>query len=110
VREMLIHLGQAGIETPFYRFDTQKPYCGFGLSGTCCKNCCHMGPCRITQKSPKSICGADAHVIVAHNILRWVVVAVSVYGARGYEVMLALKGAAVGNLVRWPGFVRQSEG
>ncbi|WP_243688710.1 hypothetical protein [Geotalea toluenoxydans] len=41
VREMLQHMGKIGIETPFDRFDTQKPHCGFGLSGTCCKNC-HM--------------------------------------------------------------------
>ena len=43
VREMLLHMEQAGIETPFDRFDAQKPHCGFGLSGVCCKNC-HMGP------------------------------------------------------------------
>ena len=97
VREMLLHMEQAGIETPFDRFDAQKPHCGFGLSGTCCKNC-HMGPCRITPKSPKGVCGADAHVIVARNILRWVAAGVGAHGARGREVMLALKGAAEGNL------------
>lgn len=97
VREMLIHMEQAGIDTPFDRFDAQKPHCGFGLSGTCCKNC-HMGPCRITPKSPKGVCGADAHVIVARNILRWVAAGVGAHGARGREVMLALKGAAEGEL------------
>jgi len=97
VREMLLHMEQAGIETPFDRFDAQKPHCGFGLAGTCCKNC-HMGPCRITPKSPKGVCGADAHVIVARNILRWVAAGVAAHGARGREVMLALKGAAEGNL------------
>ena len=97
VREMLLHMEQAGIETPFDRFDAQKPHCGFGMSGTCCKNC-HMGPCRITPKSPKGVCGADAHVIVARNILRWVAAGVGAHGARGREVMLALKGAAEGKL------------
>ena len=97
VREMLRHLEQAGIETPFDRFDRQKPLCGFGLSGTCCKNC-HMGPCRITPKSPKGVCGADAHLIVARNILRWTAAGVAAHGARGREVMLALKGAAEGTL------------
>lgn len=93
VREMLAHLDQAGIETPFDRFDAQKPHCGFGLNGTCCKNC-HMGPCRITPKSPKGVCGADAHLIVARNVLRWTAAGVAAHGARGREVMLALKGAA----------------
>jgi len=97
VRKMLEHMEQAGIETPFGRFDAQKPHCGFGLNGTCCKNC-HMGPCKITPKSPKGVCGADAHLIVARNILRWTAAGVAAHGARGREVMLALKGAADGSL------------
>jgi carbon-monoxide dehydrogenase catalytic subunit len=97
VREMLLHMEQAGIESPFDRFDAQKPHCGFGLNGTCCKNC-HMGPCKITPKSPKGVCGADAHLIVARNILRWTAAGVAAHGARGREVMLALKGAADGTL------------
>ncbi len=93
VRKMLVHLEKAGIDTSFDRFDTQKPHCGFGLNGTCCKNC-HIGPCRITPKSPKGVCGADAHLIVARNILRWTAAGAAAHGARGREVMLALKGAA----------------
>jgi carbon-monoxide dehydrogenase catalytic subunit len=90
---MLVHLEQAGIDTSFDRFDAQKPHCGFGLNGTCCKNC-HIGPCRITPKSPKGVCGADAHLIVARNILRWTAAGAAAHGARGREVMLTLKGAA----------------
>ena len=93
VREMLVHMEQAGIGSSFDRFDAQKPHCGFGLNGTCCKNC-HIGPCRITPKSPKGVCGADAHLIVARNILRWTAAGAAAHGARGREVMLALKGAA----------------
>lgn len=93
VREMLVHMEQAGIDSSFDRFDAQKPHCGFGLNGTCCKNC-HIGPCRITPKSPKGTCGADAHLIVARNILRWTAAGAAAHGARGREVMLALKGAA----------------
>jgi len=97
VREMLKHMEQAGIETPFDRFDAQKPHCGFGMAGTCCKNC-HIGPCRITPRSPRGVCGADAHLIAARNILRWTAAGVAAHGARGREVMLALKGAAEGTL------------
>jgi carbon-monoxide dehydrogenase catalytic subunit len=97
VKEMLQHLEKVGIETPFDRFDAQKPHCGFGLSGTCCKNC-HMGPCKITPKSPRGVCGADEHLIVARNMLRWTAAGVAAHGARGREVMLALKGAAEGTL------------
>jgi len=97
VREMLTHMEQVGIETSFDRFDAQKPHCGFGMAGTCCKNC-HIGPCRITPKSPRGVCGADAHLIAARNILRWTAAGVAAHGARGREVMLALKGAAEGSL------------
>ncbi len=97
VREMLRHMEQAGIETAFDRFDAQKPLCAFGLNGTCCKNC-HMGPCRITPRSPRGVCGADAHLIVARNLLRWTAAGAAAHGARGREVMLALKGAAEGSL------------
>ena len=97
VRTMLRHLEEAGIETSLDRFDAQKPHCGFGLNGTCCKNC-HMGPCRITPKSPRGVCGADAHLIVARNLLRWTAAGAAAHGARGREAMLALKGAADGSL------------
>lgn len=97
VRDMLGKLESAGIETAFDRFDAQKPHCAFGLEGTCCKNC-HMGPCRVTAKKPRGVCGADANLIAARNILRWTAAGVAAHGARGREVMLALKGAADGSL------------
>ena len=97
VRAMLERMEAIGIETAFDRFDAQKPHCAFGLEGTCCKNC-HMGPCRVTPKKPRGVCGADANLIAARNILRWTAAGVAAHGARGREVMLALKGAADGTL------------
>lgn len=43
--------------------------CGFGLQGVCCRLCSN-GPCRVTPKAPKGICGATADVIVSRNFLR----------------------------------------
>lgn len=97
VKEMLIHMDEIGCETVFDRFDAQKPQCGFGLAGVCCKNCT-MGPCKITKKSPRGVCGADADVIVARNLLRSVVAGVAAHGARGRESMLTLKYAAEGKI------------
>lgn len=51
------------------RYNTQVPQCNFGLSGVCCKNC-NMGPCRITPKASRGVCGAAADVIAARNLLR----------------------------------------
>ncbi len=97
VREMLLHMQDLGIETAFDRFDAQKPQCTFGLAGICCKNC-SMGPCKITPKAPRGVCGADADVIVARNILRAIAAGTAAHGARGRESMLALKMAAEGKV------------
>lgn len=95
VREMLLRMEELGLETTFDRFDAQQPQCTFGLAGTCCKNC-FMGPCKITKKSPRGVCGADADVIAARNLLRHVASGTAAHGARGRESMLALKLAAQG--------------
>mgnify|MGYP001191719378 CR=1 FL=1 len=100
VRQMLDHAAMEGLETCFDRFDAQKPHCRFGLAGSCCRNCA-MGPCRITEKSPRGVCGANADVVVARNLLRSLAAAVSSHGARSREVMLALKAAAAGQYP-WP--------
>lgn len=97
VKEMLVHFENSGCETCFDRFDSQKPHCSFGIAGVCCKNC-NMGPCKVTKKSPRGVCGADADLIVARNLLRWAAAGVAAHGARGREVMLALKASAEGQL------------
>ncbi len=97
VRDLLLHMDKLGIETVFDRFDAQKPQCSFGLAGVCCRNCT-MGPCKVTKRSPKGVCGADADVIVARNLLRSVVAGIAAHGARGRESMLALKYAAEGKI------------
>ncbi len=97
VREMLLHMQELGVETTFDRFDKQQPQCSFGIAGICCKNC-YMGPCKITKKSPRGVCGADADLIVARNMLRAVAAGAAAHGARGRESMLALKKAGEGTL------------
>lgn len=58
-----------GLETSFNRMEQQKVKCKFGKTGVCCKLCSN-GPCKITPKSPRGVCGADADTIVARNFLR----------------------------------------
>lgn len=97
IREMLLRMEQIGCENCFDRFDMQKPQCNFGIAGTCCK-ICFMGPCKITNKSPKGVCGADAHLIVARNILRSLAAGVAAHGIHGREMTIALRKAAAGEL------------
>jgi len=96
-REMLRRMDQLGIDTAFDRFDQQQPQCSFGLCGTCCR-ICNMGPCRITPKSPRGVCGADADLIVARNLLRSAAAGAAQHGAHAREVILMLKWAAEGKL------------
>ena len=97
VREMMLRMEQLGLDTAFDRFDAQKPQCSFGLAGVCCK-ICNMGPCKVTPKSPRGVCGADADLIVARNLLRSVAAGVAQHGMHAREVMLSLKWAAEGKL------------
>ncbi|EGG91419.1 carbon-monoxide dehydrogenase [Lachnospiraceae oral taxon 107 str. F0167] len=97
VKEMILRQNQLGFDTTFDRFDKQQPQCSFGMAGICCK-ICNMGPCKITSKSPKGICGADADLIVARNLLRSAAAGVAQHGMHGREVILSLKWAAEGKL------------
>ena len=61
---------KVGADSWQQRVKNQTPHCGFGEAGTCCR-ICSMGPCRITPKSPRGICGCDVHGIVGRNYLRF---------------------------------------
>ncbi len=61
---------QVGADSWQQRVKNQTPHCGFGEAGTCCR-ICSMGPCRITPKAPRGICGCDVHGIVGRNYLRF---------------------------------------
>ncbi len=97
VKEMMERMAYLNIDTAFDRFDAQQPQCIFGLGGTCCKNC-NMGPCRITKKSPRGVCGADADLIVARNLLRSAAAGAAQHGMHAREVILMLKWAAQGKM------------
>lgn len=94
---MLLRAEQLGIDTTFDRFDKQKPQCNFGLAGVCCK-ICNMGPCRITAKSPRGVCGADTDLVVARNLLRAAAAGAAQHGMHAREIILSLKWAAEGKL------------
>lgn len=97
VREMILRQKQLGVDTTFDRFDKQQPQCSFGLAGVCCR-ICHMGPCHISKKAEKGVCGADADLIVARNLLRAAAAGAAQHGMHGRELMLELKWAAEGKL------------
>ena len=80
---------KVGADTWQQRVKNQTPHCGFGEGGTCCR-ICSMGPCRITPKSPRGICGCDVHGIVARNYLRFTVGGTAAHSDHGREIMHTL--------------------
>ena len=93
--EMLAKARDDCVDTVFERADRQKNQCPFGKGGVCCR-ICHMGPCRISPKSPKGICGADADTIAARNFLREVTGGTSAHSDHGRHLVLKMKKVAEG--------------
>jgi carbon-monoxide dehydrogenase catalytic subunit len=67
------------------RVKNQTPHCKFGEKGICCR-ICSMGPCRITPKAPRGICGCDAHGIVGRNFLRFTAAGAATHSDHGREI------------------------
>jgi len=70
-KAMIKKAREEGIETVHERLQQQTPHCKFCELGTTCRNCT-MGPCRISKKMPRGVCGADADVVVARNFGRFI--------------------------------------
>ncbi len=84
--ERLLETGaKVGADSWQMRVKNQTPHCKFGESGACCK-ICSMGPCRITAKAPRGICGCDVHGIVGRNFLRFTAGGAATHSDHGREI------------------------
>ena len=86
---------KVGADSWQQRVKNQTPHCGFGEKGTCCR-ICSMGPCRITRKSPRGICGCDVHGIVGRNFLRFTAGGSATHSDHGREICHTLYQAKEG--------------
>jgi carbon-monoxide dehydrogenase catalytic subunit len=93
--EILERAEQQGASTAFSRVNEQAAPCRFGTQGLCCR-LCHMGPCRITPRAPRGVCGADAHTVVARNYLREVAGGTAAHSDHGRHLVLLLRSVARG--------------
>jgi carbon-monoxide dehydrogenase catalytic subunit len=92
---MLEKAARDGVNDAFTRADAQGKCCTFGVDGVCCR-VCHMGPCRITPRSPEGVCGANADTIAARNLLREVAAGTAAHSDHGRGLVLLLKAIAEG--------------
>ena len=80
---------KGGFETAWDRFEAQKPHCGYGELGVCCRHCT-MGPCRIDpfgDTGPKKgVCGATADTIVARGLLRMIAAGAAAHSDHGRDI------------------------
>lgn len=84
--ERLLETGKkVGADSWQLRVKNQTPHCKFGEQGICCR-ICTMGPCRITPKAPRGICGCDAHGIAGRNFLRFTAGGAATHSDHGREI------------------------
>ncbi len=89
---------EQGIETAWERLEKQIPQCGYGQLGICC-TLCAMGPCRIDPfgGDPKrGVCGADADIIVARNLLQMLAAGAASHSDHGREILEVALNTALG--------------
>ncbi len=86
---------QLDMETCFERADSLAP-CPIGSQGLCCKNC-SMGPCRLTGKTERGVCGATVDTVAARNFARAVSVGASAHSDHGRGLAYTLLEAAEGH-------------
>jgi carbon-monoxide dehydrogenase catalytic subunit len=83
-------------DTAYDRYVAQQPQCKFGDTGVCCRICI-QGPCRITKKAPKGICGATEYTIVARNLLRSALGGTSAHSDHSKHILLTLQAMLEGH-------------
>ena len=84
--ERLLETGaKVGADAWQFRVKNQTPHCKFGEQGICCRICA-MGPCRITPKAPRGVCGCDAHGIVGRNFLKFTAGGAATHSDHGREI------------------------
>ncbi len=89
---------EENMETAWDRLEAQQPQCGFGQLGICC-NSCKMGPCQVDpfEEGPKrGVCGADANLIVARNLLNDIAAGAASHSDHGREVVETFYETALG--------------
>lgn len=92
VQQLLPVAEKNNIQTVWDRFKAQQPQCGFGKLGVCCR-ICWKGPCRVDpfgNGPQRGVCGADAHTIVARNLIRGIAAGAASHSDHGRHIAMAL--------------------
>lgn len=105
-KQMIRKAEKDGVETVWNRLEQQEPHCPFCEKGLTCQKC-SMGPCRISEKRPRGVCGADADVTVARNFGRFVAGGAAAHSDHGRDLVETLHAIGKGETTDYQ--VRDSE-
>ncbi len=96
VQQILSKAMHERVETVWDRLEKQQPHCKFCETGVSCQRCA-MGPCRVMGGDrTHGVCGADAHLIVARNLLDQIATGAAAHSDHGREVVETLLSTARG--------------
>jgi anaerobic carbon-monoxide dehydrogenase catalytic subunit len=95
-KEVLRKSMMEGVETVWDRFEKQQPPCKYCSTGVSCQRCA-MGPCRLMGGDrTRGVCGADADLMVARNLLEHLATGAAAHSDHGRDVVETLLKAAIG--------------
>ncbi len=95
-KEVLRKSMMEGVETVWDRFEKQQPSCKYCTTGISCQRCA-MGPCRLMGGDRvRGVCGADADLMVARNLLEHLATGAAAHSDHGRDVVETLLKAATG--------------
>jgi carbon-monoxide dehydrogenase catalytic subunit len=96
IREMYEYVKGQGLESVFDRFQAQEPtrcpYCRGGIRCSLCSN----GPCRITKKASRGVCGIEANAMAMREMLIRNILGTATYTFHANEVAETLAATAAG--------------
>ena len=95
VHTMIEHARENGEDTVFDRMDAMGRRCTFCEQGVRC-SLCSQGPCRLTEKAPRGVCGIDADGMAMRNFLLQNTMGTATYTYHATEVMKTLRQAKPG--------------
>ncbi|HUL39634.1 MAG TPA: anaerobic carbon-monoxide dehydrogenase catalytic subunit [Methanomassiliicoccales archaeon] len=89
-KEVLRKTMLEGVETVWDRFEKQQPSCKYCSTGVSCQRCA-MGPCRLMGgERVRGVCGADADLMVARNLLEHMATGAAAHSDHGRDVVETL--------------------
>jgi len=89
-KEVLRKTMLEGVETVWDRFEKQQPPCKYCSTGVSCQRCA-MGPCRLMGgERVRGVCGADADLMVARNLLEHMATGAAAHSDHGRDVVETL--------------------